>query len=87
MRGGIGHVTWPGRPMTRVQHRFTVYGERSRAKDAVRIMVGRANLPPGKTAGSLHGVLEVAERQSSYVTPREYTNTAEEQSAGPEKRG
>src|SRR5215475_13718960 len=66
---GIGHVL--GRtPDDRAYKSLTVYGEVLQKIQADYVDEPNMRLV---TAGSLHGLLESLDPQSSYLTPREYT--------------
>src|SRR3981189_305871 len=81
---GIGHVL--GRtPDDRAYKSLTVYGEVLQKIQADYVDEPNMHLV---TAGSLHGLLESLDAQSSYLTPREYTEYKQKaQSAGTGETG
>jgi carboxyl-terminal processing protease len=81
---GIGHVL--GRtPDDRAYKSLTVYGEVLQKIQADYVDEPNMHLV---TAGSLHGLLESLDAQSSYLTPREYTEYKEKlKSAGTGETG
>jgi carboxyl-terminal processing protease len=81
---GIGHVL--GRtPDDRAYKSLTVYGEVLQKIQADYVDEPNMRLV---TAGSLHGLLESLDAQSSYLTPREYTEYKEKlKSAGTGETG
>src|SRR6476661_9938783 len=81
---GIGHVL--GRsPDDRAYKSLTVYGEVLQKIQADYVDEPNMHLV---TAGSLHGLLESLDPQSSYLTPREYTEFKQkQQSAGTGETG
>jgi carboxyl-terminal processing protease len=75
---GIGHVL--GRtPDDRAYKSLTVYGEVLQKIQADYVDEPNMHLV---TAGSLHGLLESLDAQSSYLTPREYTEYKQKQQNG-----
>src|ERR1700732_1030078 len=72
---GIGHVL--GRtPEDRAYKSLTVYGEVLQKIQADYVDEPNMHLV---TAGSLHGMLESLDPESSYLTPREYTESKQKQ--------
>src|SRR4030081_1364805 len=72
---GIGHVL--GRtPDDRAYKSLTVYGEVLQKIQADYVDEPNMHLV---TAGSLHGLLESLDPESSYLTPREYTEYRQKQ--------
>src|SRR6202162_4953322 len=76
---GIGHVL--GRtPDDKAYRSLTVYGEVLQKIQSDYVDEPNMRLV---TSGSLHGLLESLDAQSSYLTPREYTESKQKaQSAG-----
>src|SRR6266852_1024495 len=81
---GIGHVL--GRtPDDKAYKSLTVYGEVLQKIQADYVDEPNMHLV---TAGSLHGLLESLDPESSYLTPREYSEYKQKlQSAGTAKPG
>src|SRR3954464_60144 len=72
---GIGHVLGPT-PDDKAYKSLTVYGEVLQKIQADYVDEPNMHLV---TAGSLHGLLESLDPQSSYLTPREYTEFKQKQ--------